>query len=216
MISTIESLPPLPEVLRQPRTNGTGRRHRVGEYSIDPLALQHFNELLENLELRHPPLDSDQVASAARELVDQPLGGRAPPCIQQRVRRGAAVDRMMTDPEWDVVATSAFTVAMVVAYLRGHHTLIPNDVPVVGRLDDAIVVEASWPAIAQEVSNYLDFCRIRRIEASLRGEERRHFGFGRMEWRDAAPAEVEWIAHCQRVGGESYVPADPADRFRVS
>jgi hypothetical protein len=214
---TLNPLSPLPDALRQPCRNGSGRRQRIGDYQIDRDALQQFNELLERLDLKHPPLDCDQVASAARQLVEAPRPGRAPPCIQQRMRRAASIDWMLTDPDWNItVAVSAMAAAMVVEYLRGNQTLIPNGLPVVGRLDDAIVIEASWPAVALEVDNYLDFCRVRHIEAGLRGEPERHFGFGRADWVVAARAESQWIAHCRRVGGLSYVPAESAGRFRVN
>lgn len=211
-------LSPLPEALRRPRRwNGAGRRLRIGDHRIDPDALRHFNELLEQLDLSHPPLDPDQVASAARELVDRPKHpGRAPPCIQQRMRRAAAIDRMLGDLDWRVVGASAAIASKLVDYLRGNGKLIPNAVPVVGRLDDVILVEASWPAIAQEVHDYLAFCHLRRVEAELRGESRRHFGFTRDAWQDAARAEAAWIAHCHRVSGSSYVAADAEPRFRIN
>lgn len=211
------TLSPLPESLRQPRRNGSARRQRIGDYQIDPDALRHFNELLERLDLSHPPLDSDQVASAARELVDQPHPARAPPCILQRVRRGAAIDMMLADPDWDTDARRAEVAAIVASYMRGNHELIPNQLPVVGRLDDAILVEESWPSLAQEVADYLDFCRLRHIEAALRGEDRRRrFGFTREQWRNAAAAERAWVEHIRRVDTVSYLPSDPVPRFRVN
>lgn len=218
MNPTLTPISPLPEALRQPRQwNGAGRRNRIGDHRIDPDALQHFNVLLEQLDLSHPPLDPDQVASAARELVDRlPHAGRAPPCIQQRMRRAAAIDRMLGDRDWHVAGTSAAIASKVVDYLRGNGKLIPNAVPMVGRLDDVILVEASWPAIAQEVHDYLAFCRVRHVEAELRGESRRHFGFTRDQWQDAFRAEVAWIAHCHRVSGSSYVAADAESRFRIN
>lgn len=217
MNTTMTSLSPLPESLRKPRIDGSARRQYIGDYQIDPVALRHFNELRERLDLSHPPLDRDQVASAARELVDQPHPAGAPPCILQRVRRGAAIDMMLADPDWDTDARRANVAAIVASYMRGNHALIPNQLPVVGRLDDAILVEESWPTLEQEVADYLDFCRLRHIEAVLRGEERRRrFGFTREQWQDAAAAERAWIEHMQRVDTGSYLPSGPVRRFRIN
>lgn len=212
-------LTPLPQALHE-RREGAHRRRRIGDHEIDSDALQHFNELLESLNLGFGPLEPDQVASAARELADaREFAGssrrvRWPRCILQRMRRAAAIDRMLADPEW-TPEDSAETAAMVVAYLHDERHLIPNSVPVVGRLDDVIVVEASWPLIAQEVRDYLDFRRMRRIEAELRGERRPYFGFNRQAWRAARDAEARWIAHCHRVGLSSYGAGQPEPRFRV-
>jgi len=213
---TLATIAPLPDALSQPPSNGNRRRHLIGRHDIDPGALQHFNDLIAQIDLGRQPLQRDQVASAARELIDQPRNGLAPHCIRQRMRRAGALDMMMTDPEWEALAVAQVAAAIVVDYLRGSFNLIPNAVPVVGRLDDAVMVESAWPVTAEEVRNFLDFCRLRRIEAELRGEHRLHFGFTRDQWVLARQAEAEWIAHCQRVATSSYVPATSIQRFRVN
>lgn len=212
-------LTPLPQALHE-RREGAHRRRRIGGHEIDSDYLQHFNELLESLNLGFGPLEPDQLASAARELTDaRELAGssrraRWPRCILQRMRRAAAIDRMLADPEWSA-EESADAAARVVAYLHDDRHLIPNSVPVVGRLDDVIVVEASWPLIAQEVRDYLDFRRLRRIEAALRGERQPYFGFDREAWRAARDAEARWIDHCHRVGLNRYDAGQQEPRFRV-
>lgn len=216
---TLDTLSPLPTVLVQRGLNGKGRRHRIGDHEIDAGALRHFNDLLQFLDLRVAPLDRDQVASAARELVDQPHPGRAPICIQQRMRRAAAIELMVTDPDWETMPTTEIAATLAVHYMRhsdSRRTLIPNALPVVGRLDDAIVVETVWPSMGEEVRSYLDFCRIRHVEAGLRDQANLGFSFNREDWQTAARAEREWIAHCERVSGSSYVAADAIPRFRVN
>ena len=206
-------LAPLPQALHE-RRDGPNRRRRIGDHKIDPEALRHFNELLERLDLSHPPLDPDQVASAARELVARSRPSKWPKGILQRMRRAAAIDRMLSDPEW-TSGNASEAAALVVAYLHDDRRLIPNSVPVVGRLDDAILVEASWPKIAQEVRDYLDFCRLRRIEAALRGEQRRYFGFDRQAGQAAARAEAALVDHVHRVDGSSYLAGDAPPRFQI-
>jgi hypothetical protein len=212
-------LVPLPSALNEPRVPGPARRNRIGKHELDGDALRHFNELLQYLHLPQAPLERDQLASAARELVDGIPYGDAPRprCIQQRMRRGAAINLMLDDMDWETRDPAAIrAVWVVVDYLRGGGKLIPNTMPVVGRLDDAIIVEAAWPAVSGEVQQYLEFCRIRHVEAGLRGETRQHFGFTCTQWREAARAEKEWIAHCARVGQNSYVEPTAIPRFRVS
>lgn len=213
----LNTLAPLPRALNQPRQDGLARRHRIGDHEIDRGALQHFNDLLEYLDLQRAPLECDQVVSAARELVDDPDQSHSPRCIAQRMRRAAAIELMLKDPDWETRDAAAIRVVVaVVDYLRSTQVLIPHVVPVVGRLSDAIVVEAAWPSLVAEVQQYLAFCRIRHVEAYLRGETHRAFGFTREQWQAAALAEAEWIAHCQRVGGDSYLLRDPPARFRVN
>lgn len=212
---SLNPISPLPMTLFHSDRDGPRQRHRIDRFELDPARMQQFNALLARIREDHPTLDRDQVASAARELIDQSADGRVPAPIRDRVRRAGAVDLMLSDPEWDTRAEAALVGAVVVDYLRGNAPLIPNALPVVGWLDDAVLVETAWPSLADEVRDYLDFCRLRRIEAGLRGEQRTHFGFTREHWQDARDAEAEWLAHCRRVGRESYLSTDTPERFRV-
>lgn len=211
----LKPLSPLPAALSTPETFKGGRRHRIGPYELDNEALNHFNDLLAQIDLGRPPLERDQLASAARELV-QTSPTHPPACIRDRMRRAAALDLMHDDPEWQALPDVSAKAAFVLGYLRGQAPLIPSALPVVGHLDDAIMIEAAWHQVAEEVSDYLDYCRLRHIEAMLRGEHRRHFGFTRELWREVSHAEAEWINHCLRVGTSTYVPHDTAGRFRIN
>ena len=78
------------------------------------------------------------------------------------------------------------------------------------------MIEVAWPALAQEVGEYMIFCRVRRVEAGLRGESRRHFGFTRDQFDDARLAEQLWQEHCRRSRSTSYLTADSSARFQVN
>lgn len=210
------NLAPLPLVLEHPRGDGLGRRHHVLDHELNRDALRNFNQLLEYLDRPQAPLDTDQIASAVRELVDSADNGTVPRCIQQRMCRAAAIDMMAEDPDWEVAYAAAIRAELIVFdYLHDSLDLIPKAAPVIGRLDDAILVDAAWPSLASEVRDYLEFRRLRHVEALLRGETRTHFGFTRKQYQEAALAEAEWIAHCERVDQQSYVPRDATPTFKV-
>jgi len=210
------NLAPLPQVLERPRGDGLGRRHHVLDHEISRDVLRNFNQLLDCLDCPQAPLDSDQIACAVRELVDSAGNGTVPRCIQQRMCRAAAIDMMAEDPDWEVASAAAIRAKLIVFdYLHDSLDLIPKAVPVIGRLDDAILVDAAWPSLASEMREYLAFRRLRHVEAMLRGENRTHFGFTRKQYQEAALAEAAWIAHCERVDQQSYVPRDATSTFRV-
>ena len=102
----------------------------------------------------------------------------------------------------------------MVAYADDTHDLIPDWLPQVGRLDDAIVVEAAWPTLRGEVACYRDFRRLRALEAGLRGCRPDELPFDRHAWEVARQAEAALAAHRRRVRESSYVPA-PTPVFRV-
>ena len=210
MNAALANLHPLPAALMRSDASHFGRRHRIGSYEIDDEALSLFNQLLAKLDLRRMPIERDQLATAARDLADEPSEGRVPSCIHERMRRAGAIDLMLSDGAWSPDDDVIVPGELVVDYVRGKRDLIPDTLPKVGRLDDAIVVDAAWKTLAPEVRNYLDFCRLRQVERELGNGQ----GFDRADWELARRAEVEWIEHCRRVSGNSYLTESPA-HFRI-
>lgn len=204
---------PLPAILDQPSSSGTGRRHRIENYDLTEFSVERFNNLLLRLGRRHP-LNRDQLATAARELCDSNTDGVAQASIQQRMQRIEAAAQMLGDARWDA-ANDAFDAALVVVdYARGSDDLIPNWVPRVGRLDEAIVVDAAWPRLACEIESYLDYRRLRTMEAQLRGCGDAEFSFNRADWEQASLEEAALNAQLREVREHSYLQA-PASMFLV-
>jgi uncharacterized membrane protein YkvA (DUF1232 family) len=215
MYAQIATLQPLSAALQSSAwtsLNRPARRHFVGGFLLEAEALAHFNQLL--VRLHHFPLDCDQLATASREL-GRSADGRRPASIEQRLQLASAVDRMITDATWQPASEAVEPARVVMDYVHGDHDLIPDSVPLVGRLDDAILIDAAWPQLAGEVDCYLDYCRLRAIEAELRGCAVGGFAFTREHWQQARRAEAGLIAHCRRVGEDSYLPSPAAACFRV-
>lgn len=217
MNAMLNNLQPLPATLNRPAHERAGRRrHHIGDHVLDSGQLECFNQLLTQLDRQRSALDRDQLASAARELVDLPDPGTMPSCIQQRMRRAAAIDLMTVDRGWTAANDAVGPAGLVIDYVRSGYKLIPDALPQVGRLDDAIVIDAAWPLLAGEVRSYLDYCRVRQIEATLRNCRSQEFRFSRQDWEQARQAEVAWINHCRAVGTRSYLPAGSSTPlFRV-
>lgn len=209
------ALNPLPAALLSPAWSTPrlgARRQRTGNFKIHADALVHFNELL--ADLQHFPLDCDQLAAASRELEEQPEGGCAEG-VRQRMQLAGTVERMVADPDWQAANDALAPAQVVVAYVHGAHTLLPRQVHPAGRLDDAILVDAAMPHLSGEVDSYVDYCRLRAIEADLRGCPVGSFPFSRKDWQQARRDEAAIYAHARRVGLSSYLPAPGSIGFRV-
>ncbi|WP_147651564.1 hypothetical protein [Vulcaniibacterium gelatinicum] len=214
MNAILATTAPLPSILDLPPPRRSCRRHRIGSFDLDTAALDRFNALLARLGPRIAPLDCDQLATAARELREATADRCEPPSIEQRVRRIDAAARMIGDPQWQPAGEAGRTAVLVVGYAGGDRQLLPNSLPTVGRLDEAIVVEAAWPTLEAEVVSFLDFCRLRAIEAELRGCAVGTFAFTRRDWQQARSAEDALAQHLRSVRERSYVPA-PTARFVI-
>src|SRR5687768_16986469 len=202
----------LPLALSRLPYSGPRRRRGVAGHPLDAGHLDRFNGLLARLG-RPDPLDCDQIVTAARAL---PPGGdgRAAPCIAELLERAASMSRMLADRAWDAVAAAVPAAHAVVDYIRERNDLIPDWVPGDGRLDDAILVEQAWPIVSAEVTDYLDFCRLRELEAALRGTDAAGFRFSRTDWLESRRAEAALRMHRRATCIGSYGSA-PATLFRV-
>ncbi|GAB2620597.1 YkvA family protein [Novilysobacter erysipheiresistens] len=188
------------------------RRRTVGGFSIPQMEVDRFNAFLLQLGRTGTPLQRDQLATAARELCDRNI--RSAPGIGPRMRRAAAAALMLADPAWEARAEAAALASLVVGYVHARNDLFPDDLPGFGRLDDAIVIDTAWPRLADEIADYLDYRRVRQIEARLRGCSRNDFGFGRDQWEQAFRAEAALAEHQRQARTRSYLPAS-IPRFHI-
>jgi hypothetical protein len=214
LMTTLSLVQPLPAVLDAPPSFSLlHRRKNIGEYRPASADLSRFNHLLARLGRRQPPLDIDRLATAARQLTDA-ADNDAPGCIAQRIAWLESVVAMAGDHDWEASGEVADCARLVADYANDTCDLIPDWLPRIGRLDDAIVMEAAWPTLGRELSCYRDFRRLRTVEAGLRGCAPEDLPFDRHAWESARDVEAALIAHRRRVRESSYVPA-PTAMFRV-
>jgi hypothetical protein len=74
------------------------------------------------------------------------------------------------------------------------------------RGSSAYPAETEWTLLANEIERYLDFRRLRHLEAQLHNCRDADFRFDRHDWEVAHEAEAALSAHLRRVHEESYVP----------
>lgn len=205
----------LPSILSAPPSpSAPRRRQRIAAFTPDARQLDRFNVLLHGLGRQQAPLETDQLITAAREVCGHRGAGSPPACIAHQLRRAAALRLMTSDAGWTAANDTLGVANVVMEYLRSREDLIPDRLPDIGRFDDAIVVETAWPRLDAEVARYLDFCRVRALETSLRGEADADFRFTREDWEQARHAEAALAAKRRQIRESSYLPA-PVPMFYV-
>jgi uncharacterized membrane protein YkvA (DUF1232 family) len=187
------------------------RRHRIGSFDISASALGRFNDLLGAVGSPQR-VDCDRLVTAARSLCQLEMSSDMPVCIRQRLRRVRAAVSMAADSRWEAPTPVIGVVRLVAAYVASNDDLIPDRVPTVGRLDDAIAIDAAWPAVGDEVRGYVDFHRLRRLVARDRSQ---WAAFDRERWIVARGEEQSLLSHLQRVRSSSYVPTG-VRMFRIA
>lgn len=207
MLSTFHD----PLALRLPPESADSRRRHVGDLALEEAAVARFNALLAQLDPNAPRVSADQLVTLARWLQEQPRE-RAVAILAERLRRAEHLRRMLNDGDWELDADLRERSRMLISYLHEVDDLIPDTLPLVGHLDDALLVELAWPAFRDESLDYGDFCSFRHDQRPRgNGAERRQ------AWENTRLAELALLQQRRDVRARPYAGVAPLPPlFRVS
>ena len=180
-------------------------------YPLDPARVAEFNAIIQSVAPGAPPVDANLIAEMARELVGE-NGREGMASIVRRLDQARSLESMAADAAWRLPGPDAERVDTVMSYLERKDDLIPDEVPVLGMLDDAMLVELAQRALKREIEDYADFCRFREAEAKARGVEPASVEVERRDWLSWRRMLAE--RHGQPVG-RSFNGDDAGPSFRV-
>ncbi len=199
-----------PLALALPPEAQAGRRRLVGTVALDDPALDGFNALLSHLDPDAPRVSADQLVTLARWLQAQP-GDHAEAILAERLARADQLRRMLDDGDWSVDAPTRQRARRLLDYLQLVDDLIPDDQPLVGQLDDALLVELSWHTFRGAAVDYGDYCRFRadRRPGGTAGERV-------LAWENDCLAQVALLVQRRQVRAHRYAHGgELPERFRV-
>ena len=127
------------------------------------------------------------IERAARELLRQTRETELPEFISTRMSRLSIVIDMINDEDWKLSEDERRHVLSALAYLCDPEDLIPDHIPGLGFLDDAIMIELVVRELRHEIEAYQDFCDYRdRLSAKGDGSHASREG-----WLDARRKELQ-------------------------
>lgn len=177
--------------------------------------LLRFNELARSLNEGMPALTADQMAGVARRVLRTAATGGQSPFIASRMRRAAEMRALTAESGWTSPQETARRIRDLIAYLDDPNDLIRDDIPVIGRLDDALLVDIAMDTLRDEVEDYAEFRRYRFSEAARRGIPMEELDLDRPRWQVEREDELRLEHQLRRVRGSDY-SAGAAERvFRV-
>jgi uncharacterized membrane protein YkvA (DUF1232 family) len=138
----------------------------------------------------------DAVTAAATRLMAEADKGEVPQFISQRLHRLDQMIAMVHDEGWAMGAQDKQRVLSALAYFVNPTDLIPDSTPVLGYLDDAIMIEICERQLAPELGAYAEFCHYRHDEAERRGLDPAKVG--RADWLAGRRDELQDRMHRHR------------------
>lgn len=164
--------------------------------------LQFFVDGMREVEAGIQGRNPEDIVTAAQNLLAKSRGSNVPPFIAERLESVESMISMAKDVGFNLPDADRHRVLAALAYLANPDDSIPDMVPVLGFLDDAIMIELCRQDLKFEIEAYDDFCAWREQEAKLRGEDPAKLGVERADWADARAAEA--IARMHRRRHDSY------------
>ena len=139
-------------------------------FELSDSDLDHFREVMKAAKSASTETDSRMITDAARSLLDEVKYSNAPGFIIERLDSLDTLINMVHDKGWALPEAEKHRVLNALAYFSDPDDLIADEIPVLGYLDDAIMIELVLRELKNEIDAYHDFCAYRTAEGTRQGK----------------------------------------------
>ena len=124
--------------------------------------LRHFRRELKRTREAVGIADDEEILAAAADMVQTLRSAELPDFVAQRLGKLETLHAMLTDPDWPLQPGERSPVLAALAYVCDPEDIIPDDLPGIGLLDDAVMIELVFRELRHEIEAYEDYGRLRR------------------------------------------------------
>lgn len=147
-------------------------------FDLEDKDLQFFREQMKRARESAQKASETEVIDRAEAMITEVSNSNVPRFVMQRIERLQVLIDMLRDDEWSLSASERTNVVAALAYFADPEDIIPDNVPVLGYIDDAIMIELVVKELTHEIDAFEDFRRYRSEEAS----RNRNPDVSREEW----------------------------------
>ena len=126
-------------------------------FELEPADIARFHEALARAERRVACADECDIVAAARHALETLPIANAPGYIRRRLREVVGLVQMLEDEARALPQAERAEVLRLLAYFSDPEDMIPDEVEVIGLLDDAIMLELLVRRIRHVVQAYDEF-----------------------------------------------------------
>ncbi len=121
----------------------------------------HFNNLLNNEEAVNSKVTIDEIQLMLKKLKTTEQENY----VMDHIAPLENMLQMFVDNQWNLSMSTKKYLLAAFSYLTENDDLIPDDTPVIGLLDDCIVIDIVADKIKLELGNYTNFSQCRSVYA---------------------------------------------------
>jgi len=146
--------------------------------------MEHFRSVMREAQSGAKKLSEAVILANAKSL-SQDVKTDVPEFVSLRLKKLDSLVKMIEDAEWEIPSEERADVLSALAYFSDPQDLVPDHIPVLGFLDDAIMIELVAAELKDDIEAFEDFCAYREREAERKGTE-----ITREDWLGAKRREL--------------------------
>ena len=170
-------------------------------FELSDRDLRQLRALVAETTQRHKAINEKKIIAGVLGMIEQMRQQKVPDFVRQRVEKLESLIEMLHDGEWAMPAGDRKRIVAALAYFAEPEDLIPDQIPGLGFLDDAIIVELVVRDLRPELDAYADFCKFRRSKSKLLGKATDPTA--RTQWLDARRQQLHSRMRRRRRSGVS-------------
>jgi uncharacterized membrane protein YkvA (DUF1232 family) len=147
--------------------------------------LEHFRDVMRQAQSGAKKLSEQEVLTHAKNLSTE-VQGDVPEFVKLRLKKLETLVAMIEDDEWQIPEQERSDVISALAYFSDPEDLVPDHIPVLGFLDDAIMIELVAEELQPDIEAFIEFCAYREREEERTGDNT----VTREEWLDSKRREL--------------------------
>jgi len=124
--------------------------------------LRHFRRELRHAREAVGIADDEEILGAAADLVETLRRSDLPDFVAERMQKLEILHAMLSDADWPLKDAERSPVLAALAYVCDPEDIIPDNIPGIGLLDDAVMIELVFRELRHEIDAYEDFRAFRK------------------------------------------------------
>jgi len=140
-------------------------------FDLSEKDLEHFAEVLAQAREKAKHIEEGEIRRGAAELLEKLEDSEISDFVRERLLVLKQMLDILDDREWKLGDEDRRRVVDAIAYFADPEDMIPDRIPGLGLLDDAILIELVARELRHDLEAYQDFCSFRENEEQRHGAD---------------------------------------------